>query len=226
MAGGLAIPWPRYITHVAGTSDVRHYLRSGRDALQAITDTLVRNGLDPTTLGDVLDFGCGSGRVLRHWERSEGMRLHGTDYNPRLISWCRRAYPFADFRVNELDGPAPYQDESFDLIYAWSVFTHLTEELGMRWISELTRILRPHGVLFATFHGEFYSSWLSPTELDCFRDGGVVVHRGSHPGTNKCAAFHSPDTVRRSFGTFFEVSDFCPGMPPLRQQDQYLLRKR
>ena len=226
MAGGLAIPWPRYITNVAGAPDVRHYLTSGRDSLHAIKDMLARNGLVTAGLGDVLDFGCGSGRVLRHWDRSDGLRLHGTDHNPRLIAWCKRNYPFADFRINELDGSLPYPDESFDLIYAWSVFTHLTEELGDHWIAELARVLRPHGLLYATFHGEFYASWLSPTELDSFRDGNVVVHRGPHSGTNTCAAFHAPAAIGRRFGTLFDVSDFRPGMPPLRQQDQYLLRKR
>jgi SAM-dependent methyltransferase len=226
MAGGLAIPWPRYITIVAGAPDVGHYLTSGRDSLHAITEMLVRNGLDTTALGDVLDFGCGSGRVLRHWHRSDGLRLQGSDYNPRLIAWCKRNYPFADFRINELNGPAPYPDESFDLIYAWSVFTHLTEELGDYWVAELARVLRPHGVLYATFHGEFYASWLSHIELDSFRDGNVVVHRGHGSGTNKCAAFHAPAAIRRKFGALFDVTDFCPGMPPLRQQDQYLLRKR
>ena len=143
LAGRPAIPRPRYITNVAGAPDVGHYLRSGTDSLQAIPEMLAGNGLNPCELGDVLDFGCGCGRILRHWERSDDLRLHGTDYNPHLVAWCRRNYGFADFRVNDLEGPLPYPDGSFDLVYAWSVFTHLSVEIGDRWIAELARALRP-----------------------------------------------------------------------------------
>lgn len=225
MAGGLAIPRPRYITDVAGAPDVGHYLASGKNSLQAIQDMLVRNGVHATALADVLDFGCGSGRVLRHWERSDRRRLHGTDYNPRLVAWCQRNYPFAEFRLNELGGRLPYPDASFDFIYAWSVFTHLSGEHADHWIAELARVLRPRAHLYATFHGEFYASWLSPSELERFRAGEVVVHRGSESGTNTCAVFHTPVAVRREFGARFDVLDFCAGAPPLREQDQYLLRK-
>jgi len=226
LSGGLALPRPRYITAVAGTPNVEHYLESGRDSLAAIHDMLARNGVDPLAAGDVLDFGCGSGRVLRHWPRTPGIRLTGSDYNPALIAWCRRNYRGIRFTVNTLDGPLPHADASFDFSYAWSVFTHLSEDLGDHWIRELHRVLRPGGLLFVTMHGEFYASWMSAQELQAFRAGDVVVHRGGASGTNVCAVFHNPASVRRKFGERFELLDHQPGGPRLREQDCYLLKKR
>jgi SAM-dependent methyltransferase len=227
LAGGLPIPRPRYITNVAGMPDVGHYLTSGRDSLQAIQQILERNGLNPAAAGRVLDFGCGSGRILRHWQRSDRLQLHGTDYNPHLIAWCRRNYPFAEFRTNPLEGRLPYADASFDVVYAWSVFTHLSETLEDHYVVELARILRPGGLLVATFHGEFYvPSMLSPEERERFHAGEVIVHREHEAGSNACASFHAPRAVHRKFGPAFEVKDSCAGTAPLREQDRYLLQKR
>jgi SAM-dependent methyltransferase len=226
LAGGLPIPRPRYITNVAGAPDVAHFLASGKDSQQAITEILERNGFERAALGDVLDFGCGSGRILRHWEPGDRLRLHGTDYNAHLIEWCRRNYGFAEFRVNPLEGPLPYPDASFDVVYAWSVFTHLSKTIEDRLVTELGRVLRPGGVLIATFHGDFYLPWLSAEEQERYRAGEVIVHRGHESGTNTCASFHDRRAVSATFGTAFEVRDFCAGRPPLRQQDLYLLQKR
>jgi cyclopropane fatty-acyl-phospholipid synthase-like methyltransferase len=43
-------------------------------------------------------------------------------------------------------------DGYFDLVYAISVFTHITHEWSA-WLLELHRILKPEGLLLATFCG-------------------------------------------------------------------------
>ncbi len=45
------------------------------------------------------------------------------------------------------------EDGSFDLIWAVSVFTHLAETWSA-WLLELHRVLKPGGILLATFMGE------------------------------------------------------------------------
>jgi SAM-dependent methyltransferase len=212
---------------VAGAPDVAHYLTSGKDSLRAIQEMLERNGFNPAALGQVLDFGCGSGRVLRHWQHSDRLKLHGTDYNPHLIAWCRRNYPFAEFQINQLEGRLPYPDASFDFVYAWSVFTHLSEKIEDHFVGELARVLRPGGLLLATFHGEFYvPSFLSAEERARLGAGEVIVHREHEAGLNSCASFHAPQAVRRKFGTAFDVKDSCAGTAPLREQDRYLFQRR
>ena len=38
-------------------------------------------------------------------------------------------------------------------MYALSIFTHLDADLQVPWMEELTRVVKPGGVLLATFHG-------------------------------------------------------------------------
>ena len=44
-------------------------------------------------------------------------------------------------------------DASIDVIYAISVFTHLSEAMHESWMAELRRVLKPDGILLATLHG-------------------------------------------------------------------------
>ncbi len=46
---------------------------------------------------------------------------------PLSSTWCKSNLRFAEFRVNTLAGELPYKAETFDFIYAFSVFTHLSE---------------------------------------------------------------------------------------------------
>jgi SAM-dependent methyltransferase len=153
---GLPIPPPREIFLVAGTEDASGFLQSGEMSSQSIREILEQNGLSIEGFDSILEFGCGVGRILRHWSTLEGTEVYGTDYNPELIAWCKENLPFAEFRVNDLVGGLAYEDEKFDFIYAWSVFTHLTEAQQFFWIEELSRVLRPGGYLFITTHGEPY----------------------------------------------------------------------
>ena len=154
--GGLPLPAPHQIFLVAGTEDASWFLQSGEMSSQSIRRILEDNGLSIEGFGSILEFGCGVGRILRHWSMLEGTEVHGTDYNPELIGWCKENLLFAEFQVNDLVGGLGYEDEKFDFIYAWSVFTHLTEMQQFFWIEELRRVLRPGGYLFITTSGEPY----------------------------------------------------------------------
>ena len=116
----LPIPPGKLIYLVAGHRDVREFLRSGRATNEAIRRLLNKHGLKIEQFDSVLDFGCGVGRVMRHWHKTQGPTWHGTDYNPELINWCRNNLKFAEFRINELGGQLPYDAESFDFIYVFS----------------------------------------------------------------------------------------------------------
>ena len=44
----------------------------------------------------IMDFGCSSGRVLRHFyaeQQSNGWLLHGVDIQARPIEWMRQNFP-------------------------------------------------------------------------------------------------------------------------------------
>src|SRR5688572_28268665 len=186
IAGGLPVP-PRQLTWlVAGHADVVRSLRNGRLTSENIRETLARSGMRVEDFGEILDFGCGSGRVLRNWKSLKTTRVYGTDYNDDSIRWCRRHLRFAEFASNDLHPPLHWPDGTFAFVYACSVFTHLNEPLQHAWIRELRRILKPEGHLLLTTNGERWLSTFGDTDTTAFRMGQLVVHKGEESGRNVC----------------------------------------
>jgi SAM-dependent methyltransferase len=224
--GGLPVPPGRLIYLVAGHVRAEWFLRGGRTASEAIRETLEKNGIEIEGLDDILDFGCGVGRIMRHWSSLRHPALHGTDYNPKLVAWCKSNLTFAEFRVNPLSGELPYEPDSFDFVYAFSVFTHLSEELQFHWLDELSRVLRPGGYAYITTHGDYYLNDLSAEQQEQYRSGRLVVRWPEQSGENVCSAFHPESYVREKWAEVFSVVDFIPsGAKGDSEHDVYLVRK-
>lgn len=223
---GTPIP-PGGLLYLASTTrNVRHFLEGGRAAADSLRAALKRVARPIESAEDILDFGCGCGRVLRHWQGLRGPRLHGCDYNPKGVDWVAANLGSVNVQVNELQPPLPFPDASFDFIYALSVFTHLPVALQEAWITELHRVLRPNGILAITTMGAAYAGRLSPDESRTFETGEIVIRDESYAGTNLCAAYHSERAVREKLARGFEVVDFQPsGAKGNVLQDQYLLQR-
>jgi SAM-dependent methyltransferase len=225
---GLPLPPARLMNLVAGSSDAGWFLDGGRLGASSMQAILLQNGVILESLGAILDFGCGSGRVMRQWRSLKGPALFGTDYNPELVAWCAANLPFATFRVNRLHGGVDFPDAAFDLVYAFSVFTHLDLAAQSFWIAELARVLKRGGFLFLTTHGEYYLSRLSPRDQEAFRSGRLVVSGARRAGSNDCAVFHPVSYVRQALASAggLDVVAFVPeGALGNPRQDVYLLRK-
>jgi SAM-dependent methyltransferase len=223
---GLPVPPPQLIVRVAGTPDVEWFLRGGRLAAGSIRAALWRQGRRLEDLAALLDFGCGCGRVLRNWHALPGTEVAGSDTSEQAVEWCRANLPFARVELNALEPPLAFDDDSFDLVYALSVFTHLPEDLQHRWMHELARVLRPGGFLLLTTHGEHYVPRLDAAERERFEAGEVVVRWEEVAGTNLCTTFHPPDWVRRRLGAAFEPLDFvAEGARGNPHQDLFLFRR-
>jgi SAM-dependent methyltransferase len=108
-----------------------------------------------TPASRVLDFGCGWGRVIRFFLKDIAPEnLIGIDQSEVALEAC--ADRWSRFQRCETFPPTDFEAESFDFIYAFSVFSHLSEEAHRRWINEFERLLRPAGVLIlTTFQREF-----------------------------------------------------------------------
>lgn len=223
----LPIPPSNLIFLVAGSTDVSWFLRGGSLGAASITEALRAQHVEIEKLGAILDFGAGCGRVLRNWHSLPHTRICGTDYNPRLVEWCRLNLAFADVRVNHLSPPLELQDEEFDLVYSLSVFTHLTEEFQTSWLDELTRVLKPGGHLILSTNGERYAGRLNDAERRRFAAGQLVVKNNTKaPGTNTCSAYHPMSYVQGKLARRLELVDFRPeGAKGNPRQDLYVFRK-
>ena len=129
-----------------------------------------------------------------------------------MVEWCRRNLAFAEVAVTELSPPLPYADESFDLMYAFSVFTHLTEELQRTWMAECRRVLRPGGYLLMSTLGEYYLTLdrLNEAERRAFERGDLVVLYQQSAGTSLCSAYAPAAYVRDDLAAAFEPVTFRP----------------
>lgn len=101
-----------------------------------------------------LDFGCSSGRVVRVLAAYEpGVEWHGCDPNRPAVEWAQRHIEGVRFAPSPLEPPLAYEDESFDFAFAISIWSHFAERAALRWLDELSRVLRPGGHLVITLHG-------------------------------------------------------------------------
>ena len=226
---GLPIPPIEMTCLVAGGLQPAAWFADGRSAVSWIVEMLQRNGADPQELGSLLDFGCGCGRVIRHWPSVTDAKLFGSDYNPHLIGWCRENLPAGEFEVNGLEPPLPFENDTFDFLYALSLFTHLDETLQVPWMDEVTRVVKPGGLFLLTFHGqsrfEDFAAYGREDVIRSFEAGELVVIRGEHSGGNGCATWHPESYVLDQLARNVEVVDYSPGGALDIGQDAVLFRK-
>jgi SAM-dependent methyltransferase len=130
---------------------------SGADAMRECFGVyrLVKD-LYPGELAEatVLDFGVGWGRLIRLFAHDvPEARLHGCDVDPEILQVCRDTGVPGTLVATEPGAPLPYDDGTFDLAYAYSVFSHLSEDAAKGALAELARVVRPGGQLTFTTQG-------------------------------------------------------------------------
>jgi len=231
---GLPVPPMRLVWVTLESLDLRTFLESGqREFEEVVLPLLDRNGISPTALATILDFGCGCGRLVRQWRAriAHGMpMLVGVDCDPRMVRWCEQHLPFAEFAVNDVSPPLAFDDGQFDLIYSRSVFTHFPESLQDEWLAEVWRVLKPGGWFLFTVRGDSYRDVMHPEDLAAYDQGEFVVRDVDNPGRNECFAYHPEGYVRSHWPRRgFEILDYEPGRRALREfrfQETYLAARR
>ena len=129
------------------------YLAAGKKYVKKMVSILETSGVSVGPGKRVLDFGCADGMMVRNFrELAESGDVWGVDINGSQIVWCQRhlSPPFK-FATTTSFPHLPFEEGYFDLIYSFSVFTHICD-LAEAWLLELRRILRPGGVLYLTVH--------------------------------------------------------------------------
>jgi SAM-dependent methyltransferase len=223
-AGEIPLPLPppllRYRVH--GQLDSGTFVTVGRNCARDLMRSFMVTGKDLYALENILDFGCGCARVLRHFhDHPESCHFFGTDIDPEAISWCRSRLPFATFGVNDRLPPLPFPAETFDLIYGVSVFTHLDEDYQLAWLNELRRVTKHGGTLMLSLHGAYAQGiaaqqrMFATCDLETLQDKGFLFQvletgrfkRDGLPDFYQCA-FHTEPYVRETWSEFFAVQDY------------------
>lgn len=172
------------------------------------------------------DFGCASGRVLRHFLcQSDTSEIWGSDINSNHINWINQHLPKIKAIFNHTLPSLPIEDNYFDVVSAFSVFTHI-DTFEIAWLSELRRILKPGGIAYITYHDE--TNWelvksqrdrvfntLSQANpdieklLDNNLPAGRTVFRHSD-GPYRSLTYHSIDYIKNVWSRFFTIVEILP----------------
>jgi hypothetical protein len=132
--------------------------------------SVCRLGRRPT----ILDLGAGWGRIARFFLRdTKPQRIVVVDCMSEAIRWLHATRNPCRIIANEAMPPIAGLDTSFDLIYAFSVFSHLSEPALHAWITYLFEALRAPGYLVFTTRGFQFIDQLE----ELHRDGGSAHAR-------------------------------------------------
>jgi ubiquinone/menaquinone biosynthesis C-methylase UbiE len=180
----------------------------------------------------MLEMGCATGRVLRHFAvQSSIPEIWGTDINHRHVRWLTDHMPA---HVRPMAVPTlpslPVEDNYFDLITAFSVFTHI-DTFETSHIAEIRRALKPGGMAYLTITNE--NTWdamrgpsdnpaknLAKRLSDSVPDFATALKhplpsgrsdfRHSQVGPYRGTCFHSTDHIEKLWGRFMTIEDIIP----------------
>lgn len=206
------------------------YLETGYFEVLRIFKILDHFRINPRTIGSIYELGCGTARLLRHFRCIEGVKLVGSDVNPEMIKWCQANLIGMEFYHNELSPPLNFAaDNSFDLMIASSVFTHIPLETQELWLAEMQRVLRPGGIFICSVLGQFHASvLLDEQEIANLNTKGNFTLTSEDDqatystriGGSAWDVFQTRAEVIRVFGSYFQIVDYIPGV-----QDFLVLHK-
>jgi SAM-dependent methyltransferase len=150
------------LTRVQTWSEQKTVTLTGYTAFRGLESLLAWHGVTPRAGVRLLDWGCGHGRVARHFIQNwPDAQISGADIDAENIAWCQANLPGGDFLTAPLWPPMAVPDQSFDAIFGLSVMTHLTEDVQQAWLGELHRILKPGGIALISFGGDGAAAYAS-----------------------------------------------------------------
>lgn len=147
-----------------GVGEPLNYTMFGRSIYRGFEEELQKaTGRGFAGAGRIVDWGCGSARVSRHIVPTlhPGQTLTGFDIDAPAVDWSNR-HVGPHFRTCGLNPPLDLSPGTVDVVFAYSVFTHLSEAAFHVWLAEMRRILAPGGVVMFTILGDFAMAALSP----------------------------------------------------------------
>ena len=191
-------------------------------------------GFNLRTCGSILDFGCGSARILRLYRYIDGVYLVGSDVHPECIEWCIENVPGPEFYVNQAEPPLLFsKDNQFSFVISLSVFNHIPLNQQTAWLEEMKRVLRPGGFLLCTTLGRSYDRVLGPGGHQLIREQKEVqiemnderAALSTRAGGASHDIYQRRDRVIDVFGSVLRLRDYIPDAWSPIGQDVLILQK-
>lgn len=156
----------------------------------------------------VLDLACGHGRVLRHLVALfPTARFSAADLNEDGVNFCARQFGargiLTPVDIDEFDF-----DDSYDVVWAGSLFTHFPQEKTNRTIAHVCNYLAPGGVFIFTLSGRTIrkrASTVATIPIEDDDEAGYTFQAFSRE--NLIAPDHRPD-ICRSFSRALAIPEY------------------
>ncbi len=133
--------------------EIKNKSRYHLSQFQKFEGILLKHGYSLKNFNSILEFGSGHGRLIRI---AQGIvpsaQFFGCDVLQSNVNVAKKRNPNIHFIKNDITPPLAYDDEQFDLIFSYSVFTHLTEQSHRNWLKELSLKMKPGGIALHTVH--------------------------------------------------------------------------
>ena len=218
--------------------DSEEYLAWGAYDHNMIMEEIHRANMDRENLR-ILDFGCSSGRVMRHFRgevEGKNWKVLGCDIQAAAIesmradNWSEGFEFFTSTTIPHL----PLEDNSVDVIYSFSVFTH-TKYLWDSWLLELKRVLRPGGLMIHTVHLEtawsFYhtnrgEAWVQASQSpEVYNTKEMNVDFLLHGDASVSQVFWRQKVLVNYWSRYFSEIEVLPPTEKYSFQHRVILRK-
>ena len=142
-------------------ANANHFLNGGFQISTRIMNIYEAYSAKKMSRLRILDWGVGCGRLSRHFINSDSLDVQGVDVDPININWLHDNYPS---QKNHLVDTNPLNlvlnEDKFDLIYSYSVMSHLHPRVGLPWLAAISNycsdlmLISTHG-----FRNTFEYSW-------------------------------------------------------------------
>ena len=206
-----------------GERHLEYWLSGYRDAGKAMAAAQMNGRSDLR----ILDFGGASARVARHFARfAPAPEVYLSDINPAHVSLVQQGFAGEITALQNFGVPAlPFADGFFDMVTAFSVFTHI-HATDTAWLLELRRIVKPGGALYITVHDEHTWDILPHIFLGgvSFANEEFKIYREQHPHLSErvthfyndeddysCNVFLNTEFIDRAWAPLFGKYTLFPG---------------
>ncbi|MBS1516791.1 MAG: class I SAM-dependent methyltransferase [Bacteroidetes bacterium] len=231
----LNLPIPPKELWLGYGATTEEYLK-GKIQIDQMLKIASAEGYNPEASGNILDFGCGAGRMMR-WLKpySVNKEIWGVDISSEHILWANNYLnPPFHFAVNTFIPHLPFKDGFFDFIYAGSVFTHI-DDLANSWFLELNRISSENAYLYLTIQDRHTIELLDTVykdknltkfmqkypEYESEKENFNIMVGGRGPGSQ---VFYDIEYIKKILGNTFEFASI--NEEAYGYQTALLLRKK
>jgi len=202
-----------------GTSGIKALTQS-LYLFQSIKETYQKHGKKALSDSKVLDFGFGWGRVLRFfYKEMPTNQIYGCDPSDEAMGFIDRLGLKGNFAQSDFVPTALPFKEKFDIIYASSVFTHLSEKSHLACIKSISEGLSSNGLAFLTVRppdfihrNEALKAYLKVLNVDFknYKPGYIFAPNKNFVVDGEYTYGHSVMSkgyIKKHWGKYFKIVD-------------------